>query len=102
VSVTERTKEIGIRKAIGAPRRSILLQFLVEAAILCLIGGIIGLIVAFISVLIAGQAFDLDAVMPASVVVVATLVSLAVGLVSGFMPAYRAARMDPVEALRYE
>ncbi len=102
VSVTERTKEIGIRKAIGARRRSILLQFLVEAAILCLIGGIIGLLVAFVSVLIAGRVFDLDAVMPASVVVIATLVSLAVGLTSGFMPAYRAAKMDPVEALRYE
>ncbi|MCL6642394.1 MAG: peptide ABC transporter permease, partial [Candidatus Bipolaricaulota bacterium] len=83
-------------------RRTILLQFLVEAAILCLIGGLIGLLVAFISVLIAGRAFDLNAVMPASVVVIATLVSLAVGLTSGFMPAYRAAKMDPVEALRYE
>lgn len=102
VSVTERTKEIGIRKAIGAKRRTILLQFLVEAAALCLIGGVIGLIFAFICVLIAGQVFDLDAVMPVYVVVVAVLVSLVTGLVAGILPAYRGARMDPVEALRYE
>ncbi len=102
VSVTERTKEIGIRKAIGAPRRTILLQFLIEAAVLCLIGGLIGLCLAFVIVMIVSQATDLQASMPLSIVFIAILVSLTVGIVSGFLPAYRAAKMDPVEALRYE
>jgi putative ABC transport system permease protein len=102
VSVTERTREIGIRKAIGAKRRTILLQFLSEAAVLCLLGGILGLVIAGVIVLIVNQTTELEASMPMSVVFVAILVSLAVGVLSGFLPAYRAARMDPVEALRYE
>jgi putative ABC transport system permease protein len=100
VSVTERTKEIGIRKAIGARRRTILFQFLVESAILCLIGGCIGLAIAYPFSLIADQI--LPTAMPISVVAIALLVSLIVGLVSGFLPAYRASKLDPVEALRYE
>jgi putative ABC transport system permease protein len=100
VSVTERTKEIGIRKAIGAKRRTILLQFLIESAALCLIGGFIGLAIAFPLSLVVDQ--FLPTAMPLSVVAIAILNSLAVGVISGFLPAYRAARMDPVEALRYE
>ncbi len=100
VSVTERTREIGIRKAIGAPRRTILLQFLVESAALCLIGGLIGLIFSYPLSLIVDQ--FLPTSMPLSIVFVSILISLTVGVVSGFLPAYRAARMDPVEALRYE
>ena len=100
VSVTERTKEIGIRKAIGAKRRNIMTQFLVEAAALCLIGGLIGLSIAFPLSLVVDQ--FLPTAMPVSVVFISIGISLAVGVVSGFLPAYRAARMDPVEALRYE
>jgi putative ABC transport system permease protein len=100
VSVTERTREIGIRKAIGAPRRTILLQFLMESAALCLLGGIIGIIIAFPLSLVIDT--FLPTAMPLSVVGIAILVSLFVGVLSGFLPAFRASRMDPVEALRYE
>jgi putative ABC transport system permease protein len=100
VSVTERTKEIGIRKAIGAPNRSILMQFLLESAALCLIGGLIGIAIAFPLSLIIDQV--LPTAMPLSVVGIALLVSVFVGVISGFLPAYRASRLDPVDALRYE
>jgi putative ABC transport system permease protein len=100
VSVTERTREIGVRKAIGAPRRTILMQFLIEAAILCLLGGLIGVAVAFPFSLIIDTV--LPTAMPLSIVGIALLVSVLVGVISGFLPAYRASRMDPVDALRYE
>jgi putative ABC transport system permease protein len=101
VSVKERTKEIGIRKAIGAKRRTILMQFLVESTVICLFGGIIGLSIAFpISLLI--DAFVLPTAMPLWVVVLGIFISLMFGVLSGFFPAYNAAKMDPVESLRYE
>jgi len=100
VSVTERTKEIGIRKAIGAKRRTILMQFLSEAAAICLIGGLIGLAIAFPLSLVVDQ--FLPTAMPLSVIFISIAISLLVGVISGFLPAYRAARMNPVEALRYE
>jgi putative ABC transport system permease protein len=100
VSVTERTKEIGLRKAIGAPNRAILFQFLMESAFLCLMGGVIGLAIAFPLSLIIDTV--LPTAMPLSVVGIALLVSVLVGVISGFLPAFRASRMDPVDALRYE
>ena len=100
VSVTERTREIGIRKAIGARRRTILFQFLAEAAIICLFGGAIGLVVAYPSSLILDQILPTG--MPISVVFIALAVSALTGIVSGFLPAFKASKLDPVDALRYE
>jgi putative ABC transport system permease protein len=100
VSVAERTREIGIRKAIGAKRRVIMTQFLTEAAVICLIGGLIGLAISFpISLALKST---LGGAMPWSVMLIAVIVSLFTGLASGFFPAWRAAKMDPVEALRSE
>lgn len=100
VSVKERTREIGIRKAIGAKTWSILLQFLAEAAIICMMGGAIGVMLAYPVSLIINQFFP--TAMPVQIVVVSFLISAMVGLISGFLPAYKASKMDPVEALRYE
>jgi putative ABC transport system permease protein len=100
VSVAERTKEIGIRKAIGAKRRTILVQFLIEAACVCLIGGLIALGIAWPITLLM-QKF-MPATLSPVVVSIALLVSLITGVVSGFLPAWRAARMNVVDALRNE
>ncbi len=100
VSVAERTREIGIRKAIGAKRRTILLQFLIEAAGICLIGGAIALALAWLITL--GVRRFLPVKLSPEIVGLALVVSLVTGLVSGFLPAWRAARMNPVDALRNE
>ena len=101
VSVTERTREIGIRKAIGARRGTILTQFLFESSFICLVGGFLGLLLSF------GVASLINKLlMPASVslgiAMVAISVSIIVGVISGIIPAFRASRLDPIEALRYE
>ncbi len=100
VSVAERTREIGVRKAIGAKRRTILLQFLIEAASICLLGGLIGLGIAWPLTLLM-QKF-MPATLSPLVVSIALVVALVTGVLSGFFPAWRAARMNPVDALRNE
>jgi putative ABC transport system permease protein len=100
VSVAERTKEIGLRKALGARRRTILLQFLIEAGIICLCGGLLALGIAYPLSLLINR--FLPTSMSIIIVSIALGVSLATGLISGFLPAWRASRLSPVEALRNE
>jgi putative ABC transport system permease protein len=102
VSVTERTREIGIRKAVGATNRQISSQFFVEAAVLSSIGGVIGIGLAYIVNLLLRIFTHLNPVITPSVVILAAAVSLALGTFFGIIPAFRAARKDPIDALRYE
>ena len=100
VSVRERTKEIGIRKAVGAKAWEILYQFLIEAVIMCLLGGLIGLLLSYPLSMLLNQIFV--ASIDISVVLAAIILCSIVGLIFGFIPAYRAAKSDPIESLRYE
>jgi putative ABC transport system permease protein len=103
VSVTERTQEIGVRKAIGARRRDIILQFLLEASVLTSLGGIAGILFGWMISLISRMVFkSLPAEVPMWAAVLGIVVSVSVGLFFGIWPAYKAAQLDPVEALRYE
>jgi putative ABC transport system permease protein len=102
VSVTDRTREIGLRKAIGATRGEILWQFLIEAATLTLLGGLIGIAVGLAAGEVLKYAMGVDTAVPLWSAALACVVSIGIGLVFGLYPANRAARMDPVEALRHE
>jgi putative ABC transport system permease protein len=102
VSVTERTREIGIRKALGATRRTILLQFLVEAVVLCAAGGIVGIGVGAGTSAVLQRSFGWDAALDVSALLIAFVFAAVVGMVFGVWPARRAAVLDPIEALRYE
>ena len=102
VSVTERTREIGIRMAIGANQRAILTQFLLEAMMICLMGGIIGLILGIGGAWLVSRFADMLIVITAGMVGLAFLFSSAVGIFFGFYPAKKAASLKPVDALRYE
>ena len=102
VSVTERTREIGIRKAIGAKRTSILSQFLIEAVILCFIGGLVGIFAGVTLGNIAGSFLSAQSAIPVDWVIIGITLCITVGLIFGTYPAYKAANLDPIEALRYE
>jgi putative ABC transport system permease protein len=102
VSVTERTREIGTRRAIGARRLDIVRQFLVEAVTISLVGGIIGLLLGFAVIILAGKLTPVPAAVSPFAAILAIAFSSSVGLAFGIYPAWKAARLDPVEALRYE
>lgn len=102
VTVTERTREIGVRKALGATRGAIRLQFVVEAMIVCLVGGLIGVVLGGVLGSIGSNLLGTFVLPPVGVVVLALGFSLAIGLFFGYYPANKAAKMDPIDALRYE
>jgi putative ABC transport system permease protein len=102
VSVTERTREIGIRKALGATRRTILLQFLTEAMVLCIAGGAVGVAIGTSASAILRRSFGWDTSLSPAAIVLAFTFAGAVGILFGVWPARRAAVLDPITALRYE
>jgi putative ABC transport system permease protein len=102
VSVTERTREIGIRKAVGALQRDILVQFLMESIVLSVVGGLLGVLLGWGISVIAGRLIDLQTVVDIGTILLATGFAAAIGLIFGIYPAWRAARLRPIEALRYE
>ncbi len=102
VSVTERTREIGVRKALGATRRTVLFQFMIEALVLCVLGGILGVMVGVGGAALITRIAEWQTVIAPSAVAIALAFSAAIGLFFGMWPAQRAASLDPIEALRYE
>jgi len=102
VSVTERTREIGIRKALGARTTSILTQFLAEAGIITLIGGMVGIVIGYLGAILICGAIGFSAEVQVGTILVAWVFSSAVGIFFGIYPARKAARLSPIEALRHE
>lgn len=102
VSVTERTREIGIRKSLGAKKRTILTQFVMEAAVTSSCGGLIGILFGCILTKLIGKFMGLNAVPTIGSILVSFSVSVAIGLIFGYMPARRAASLNPIDALRSE
>jgi len=102
VSVTERTREIGIRLAIGALEREVLMQFLIEAVVLSTFGGLFGIIVGLLASSVGAYMLGMPFILNSQIIVIAFVFSAAVGVVFGFFPAQKAARLDPIEALRHE
>ena len=102
VSVTQRTREIGLRLSVGATESAVQLQFLCEAVILSLFGGLAGIFVGIASSFVFGRVFQWPMSIPAQALVIAPMFSIGVGVFFGFYPAWKAARLDPIVALRYE
>jgi putative ABC transport system permease protein len=102
VSVRERTNEIGIQKALGAKNFTVLIQFLTESIVLCLIGGAAGLFLVYVGAFAAARIFEFDIFLSTKNIVVGLVLSGAIGLISGFIPAWMASRLDPVEAIRMQ
>jgi len=102
VSVTERTREIGVRRAVGAHRRDILNQFLVEAVVVSLAGGLIGIAVGVIGSYVIGYVFQWSVLVSVTAILPAFLFAGAIGIFFGYYPARKASRLKPIEALRYE
>ncbi len=102
VTVKERTREIGIRKALGASNKLILRQFVIEALLLTIIAGFIGMIIGYVGAITIGANFNIQAKFTAGMMIFSTVTSICIGLIFGVYPAYQAARLDPVEALRAE
>jgi putative ABC transport system permease protein len=101
-SVTERTREIGVRKSLGATRRDVLLQFLVESGVMATIGGIMGVLVAAVISFAVGKLTPFPMDLPIRWVIIGVLVSTSVGVFFGVYPAYKASKLNPIEALRFE
>jgi len=102
VSVTERTREIGVRLAIGALEREVLMQFLVEAVVLSSLGGLLGIILALTASLWLAGMLRVPFIFNGPIVFIAFVFSAAVGMIFGYFPALKAARLDPIDALRHE
>ena len=102
VSVTERTREIGIRKALGARDSAIRMQFIVESTIICIIGGVLGILVGAGLGALGGMLLEQPAPPSVTAIVVAVTFSMLIGVFFGYYPANKAAKLDPIEALRYE
>ena len=100
VSVKERTREIGVRKAIGATKGMIMSQFLMEAVTICLLAGLIGLLFAYLGSFLLNKIFPSN--LDLSLALFSILISMFVGVISGIIPSYRAAKLDPIDSLRYE
>ncbi|MGH7178944.1 MAG: ABC transporter permease, partial [Tepidisphaeraceae bacterium] len=102
VSVTERTREIGLRMAVGARARDILRQFLVESVVLCLAGGAVGIVLGSVASRVVSFALRWPTQSSPGAILASVAVAVSVGLIFGYYPAWKASRLDPIEALRYE